>query len=161
MAGRAGGEPVGKRMSMTQVVASVDREVQVLELAKAGYTFQRIAKSVGYANSGSAYKAFQRALQKTIQPVADEYRALHLARHEHVIKANWEAMNRGDGEASRVIIAALKGIADLLGLNAPKEIKVNHELLSLADRVADGLSLNPADVLAEAERILVASGTTD
>lgn len=151
----------GEPMSSERRIDAIERQAQALELRKAGIDFRTIAGKLGYDGPAGAYQAVKSALKKTLQEPADEYRALHLARHEHIIRANWPAMLRGDEGAARVILAALKSVADLLGLNAPKEIKVNHELLSLADRVADGLSLNPADVLAEAERILVASGTTD
>jgi hypothetical protein len=151
----------GEPMSSVKMITAVEREAKVLEYVKAGWGFQEIADKLGYKWPSGAFNAFKRAMQKTIQVPADEYRALHLARYEQIIKVNYPGMLQRDPRATDHVLKSLKGIAELLGLNAPKEVKLSHELAAMADRVAEGLTLNSADVLAEAERILTASGTVD
>lgn len=145
-------------MTSAQRITAVEREAKVLELAKAGYTFRQIADELGYAGHSSAYKAFQRALAKTVQVPADEYRTLHLARLEEIVRTFYPMTIRGDMAAANRILRALTQIADVSGLNAAREVSIKHELTILAERVAGDLGLNTADIIAEAERIVAAAG---
>ena len=44
----------------------IDRELKVLELRRAGLTWQRIAEETGYANHTGAYAAYKRAMKRTL-----------------------------------------------------------------------------------------------
>ena len=63
-------------------------------------------------------------------------------------------MLASDPRATDAVLKAMKGLGDLIGMNVPKEVKIQHEHLALAERVAHDLGLNTADVIAEAERIV-------
>lgn len=151
---------LGESMTSERRLEAVDRQKTALELRKSGRTFPEIAEHLGISVAG-AHKAVQTALRKTLQEPADEYRALHVARYEQIIKTNWRGMLAGDPRATDAVFRAMKGIADTIGLNAPKEAKVVHEHMALAERVAADLGMNAADVLAEAERIVAAAGVAD
>ena len=56
----------------------VDKEVKVLELRRAGLTWQRIAEETGYSDHSGAYAAYKRAIKRTQQQPADELREQEL-----------------------------------------------------------------------------------
>ena len=111
-------------MTAERKVTAIQREAQVIELAKAGYTFREIADHLGYAGPSSAHHAFKRAMQKTIQPAADEYRKLQISQYTHLIKSNWRCAIVGDTDATSIVLRAMDGIAKLMGLNAPSKVNV-------------------------------------
>lgn len=124
---------LGKRMSSGQKVETVDREATVLELAKAGLTFREIGDHLDMSAAG-AHKAFQRGLRKTLQPAADEYRAIHLARLETIFRTHYPAMRRSDFAATDRCLKALASIAALLGLNEPARINITTLVAEAAEQ---------------------------
>ena len=64
-------EPMASENNDPEVV---EKERKVLELRRAGYTFDDIARSVGYASPSGAFYALERALTRTLQQPADELR---------------------------------------------------------------------------------------
>lgn len=81
------------------------RERQALELRMAGLTFDEIAKRVGYANKGSAKKAYDRAVSGAGlgDLTDDEWRDLELHRLERAHAAIWPKAARGDLAAVREV----------------------------------------------------------
>jgi hypothetical protein len=104
-----------QRIDLTEV------EVQVLELRKAGWTFERIAQRLGYANKSGAWKAYDRALTATLQEPADELRALERERLDALFGSMYEiAVTKGSARHAEVALKAMEQRARLLGLNAPE-----------------------------------------
>lgn len=137
---------------------AAERRRQALELRKAGVDFRTIADRLGYEGPSGAHKAVTTALKALTAEPAEELRALMLEQHRAMLKAIWPSVVRADLKAIDRAIRILAAIADLEGINAPKEIKVNHDMQALADRVAESLGLNTADIMAEAERIIAEAG---
>lgn len=116
------------------------RELQAIEMRKAGLSYHQIAQALGYANKGGAYKAVHRALRKWGQPVTDEYRVLELARYDAITARLWnKALGRPgrsggvnddgtvvepreeiepDYNALQFVMRAMEGRRRLLGLDA-------------------------------------------
>ena len=46
------------------------KEAKVLELRRAGFTFQRIAEEVGYATPSGAQRALERIMTRNVPPVS-------------------------------------------------------------------------------------------
>src|SRR5262245_40419937 len=68
------------------------RGSRALELRMAGATYSQIAQAIGYKSKASAYAAVERALAADMTRVADireEYRHLHLARLDRMLRAIW------------------------------------------------------------------------
>ena len=101
---------------------AVERQVRVLELAKAGYTFRQIAAEVGYTNPGQAHHAFKAALKAAVRPAADEYLELELQRLDAMFVPIWGAASRGSERAQRQALALMERRAAYLGLDAPKRL---------------------------------------
>lgn len=135
---------LGESMTSERRLEAVDRQRTALELRKAGHTFPQIAEHLGLSVAG-AHKAVQTALRKTLQEPADEYRALHLARYEQIIKTNWRGMLSGLSQPTDAVFRAMKGIADTIGLNTPQKV----DLTLIVKQTAEQLGLTPdeADAL--------------
>ena len=101
----------------------VDREIKVLELRRAGLTWQRISEEAGYADASGAYAAYKRAIKRTMQQPADELREQELDRIDRLQLALWPKAMKGDNASINTIVRLMERRARLLGLDKPIEIK--------------------------------------
>jgi hypothetical protein len=100
----------------------VDKEVRVLELRRAGLTWQRIAEQVGYADHTGAYAAYKRAIKRTQQQPADELREAEIDRLDRLQLAVWPRAMNGDNSSIVTILRIMERRAKLLGLDMPVKI---------------------------------------
>lgn len=142
------------RMDATQ------RQRQALELRMAGYGFDVIAERLGYSGPSGAHKAVTSALKKTIQEPADAVREMEVKRLDAMLAAIWVKVKQGNEYAIDRALKIMARRAAYLGLDAPKEVKVNHEMNAIAEQIAAEMGLNTADIIAEAERIVIAAGAS-
>jgi hypothetical protein len=75
--------------SLQQQLASRRTEAQALSLRQEGHSYDEIARQVGYANRGAAYKAVQRALLDVIRQPAEELRRIEMERLEEMLQVLW------------------------------------------------------------------------
>ena len=104
----------------------VDKEVKVLELRRAGLTWQRIAEETGYADHTGAYAAYKRAIKRTQQQPADELRETELDRVDRLQLALWPKAMKGDNASINTIVRLMERRARLLGLDTP--IKIQQDI---------------------------------
>ena len=110
-------------------ITAVEKQRIALELRMAGRTLAEIAKELGYANHTSALYAINTALQKTLQPTADDFRALTLERLTKVLQIHWPLMLNRDEKSTVLVLKAIKDMRELLGLDAPVKLDVMlHEI---------------------------------
>jgi hypothetical protein len=142
----------------------VDKEVKVLELRRAGFTWQRIAEQTGYADHTGAYAAYKRAIRRTQQQPADELREQEIDRIDRLQLAIWEDAMGGDTKAVLTIVRLMEMRAKLLGLDMP--IKIEQEITTWTggdsiDRavrdLAALLTANDADSTGESAMAVVIS----
>ena len=100
-------------------VAAHTRQLQALELRKAGATYQAIAEQLGYAHAKGAYKAVTSALKLTLREPADELRELEVARLDAMLLPLWRRVQSGDEKAVDRVLRIMERRARLLGLDAP------------------------------------------
>ena len=100
----------------------LDRELKVLELRRAGLTWQRIAVQVGYADHSGAYLAYKRALKRVIQQPAEELRQAEIDRLDRLQLAAWPKAMQGDNSAIATVLRIMERRAKLLGLDMPVKI---------------------------------------
>lgn len=101
-----------------------ERKAKALELRKSGMSHADIAQAIG-VSSPRVTQILQEELRKlAAQAAADavHVRALHRARLEAIVEAQWE--RRFDPENANTIARALDQIAKLDGLNAPTQSEV-------------------------------------
>jgi hypothetical protein len=109
-----------------QQIDLTEKEAAVLELRKAGWTFERIATHLGYASKSGAWKAFDRAMTATLQEPADELRRLECERLDTLFGAMYEiAVTKGSARHAEVCAGLMDRRAKLLGLDAPTRRVVN------------------------------------
>jgi hypothetical protein len=104
----------------------VDKEIKVLELRRAGLTWQRIADEVGYADHTGAYSAYKRAIRRTMQQPADELREQELDRLDRLQLALWPKAMKGDNASINTIVRLMERRARLLGLDTA--IKIQQDI---------------------------------
>jgi hypothetical protein len=148
-------------------IKAADKQVEALNLRRAGEDYEEIAQKVGYRAASGAWHAVRAALQRNIREPADEVRKLEVDRLDRLLGGIWEKAVAGDGEAIDRVLRIMKRRAELLGLDAPKNLKMEHSgevvLLDwdslvravpaeeLRDRIADQLERSILDPK-EAER---------
>lgn len=129
----------------------IEREREALALRRGGATYQGIATRIeGFGgNSGTAYRAVQRALRRTLQEPADDLRTLELERLDALHLAMWtKAMGGSLGAVDRVLRIAERR-ARLLGLDAP---------IRIDGRLMDATTAEVQELADELERQAFAAG---
>lgn len=104
-------------------VIATERLRLALQMRRLGHTYEEIAESCGYANASGAWKAIKKAESSVIR---DEGRALvnrQLSYIDYALSTCvMPQVKAGDLFAVDRMVALLKRQADLLGLDAPKEV---------------------------------------
>jgi len=116
----------------------IDKERRVLELRRAGATFDEIAKVVGYATPQGAYLAYHRAIKRVlVESGAEEALEAELDRCDRIQRAFWQQAMQGDTKAGLIVLRVMDRRAKYLGLDAPtkQQIEVtNYDAGSEVDR---------------------------
>jgi hypothetical protein len=68
-------------------ITAADRKARAVELRAAGYSFQAIADTLGYANPSGASKAYHAALRERPAQNVDQLRAEAQSRYEYLLAA--------------------------------------------------------------------------
>ena len=139
----------GTKSSPTRIRAH-QREERAVELRLKGKTFQQIANDLGYESRVSAYKAVMAAIKLSMREPALELVEITLQRLDALIAAVWVKAMAGDIQAVLAVLRIEKQRADILGLNAPKELDITLEATEIALREG----LDPAEVIAAAQDYL-------
>lgn len=132
-------------MSAEQLVEQAEKQRQALELRKAGATFEQIAKQLGYANGGGAYKVVQAGLKALVQQPADEVRQLEVERLDAMLRALWPDAMSGKPQVIDRCLGIMDRRAKLLGLDAPLRIEehvitedaIDAEMRRLSEQIAE------------------------
>lgn len=99
-----------------------ERAARALDLRKAGITWQAIADHLGYSDESGARKAVGRLLDRVDSEMAEEYRAVELARLDDLWRAWWPAALGRDEKATNILLRVHQARAKLLGLAMPDKL---------------------------------------
>jgi hypothetical protein len=113
----------GKKHEKTPTPEVLDRELAVVELRRTGETWDRIARVIGYASAAGAYKAYKRAVVRTLQQPTDELRDMELDRLDRLQRAYWKDAIDGNHKSAEFVLKLIGKRAELLGLDAPQKIQ--------------------------------------
>jgi len=117
---------VESQMSPRRAQAAV-KQAEALKLRQAGASYEQIARQVGYQSAGGAWRALRKALERLHnRESAEEVRQLELSRLDRLILAVWKNAIDGNGDAIDRVLRIMKRRAELLGLDAPKQVKMDH-----------------------------------
>lgn len=128
----------------------LDKERRVIEMRRAGATFDDIARALGFSNGSGAWQAYQRAMKRALTEAGtEEIRQLELDRLDRLQGAVWNDAMRGDRSAIQTVLKILDRRARYLGLDAPirQEVKVEQ--------------VDPASIDAEVARLVAMLGESD
>jgi hypothetical protein len=106
------------------------KELKVLDLRRAGFTFQRIAEEVGYATASGAQRALERIMTRNLPQAPEEFRWQELDRLDRMQVALWPRAMKGDDKAINTIVRLMERRARLVGIDAPTKIQaevVNYD----------------------------------
>lgn len=123
------------------------REEKAVELRLRGKTFQEIADELKYASRASAYNAVMTAIKISMREPTLELVEITLQRLDRLADAAWDKAMSGDVQAIVAVLRVEKQRADLLGLNAPKELDITLEAAEIAAKEG----LDPDDVVKAAQ----------
>jgi hypothetical protein len=127
----------------------IDKERQVLELRRAGATFDDCARAVGYATPQGAYLAFHRALKRTLVAAgSEEMREQELDRLDRLQRSVWPNALQGDLSAVATVLRIMDRRAKYLGLDAAIKHDVTVE------------NVDPTSIDAEVARLAAMLGDT-
>ncbi|WP_327333709.1 hypothetical protein [Streptomyces anulatus] len=147
----------------TRTLTTAEREAEAARLRSLGWTYQRIADHLGWANKGDAHHAVSKVLRDTVQEAGDELRALELTRldrleiaanevleREHVTVSNGRIVVLGESPLpdDAPVLAAIDRLlkiqerrARLLGLDAPtkQNISISPERAAALEQLVEEL----------------------
>jgi hypothetical protein len=105
-------------------VSLADRQRRAVDLRSAGATYQQIAQALGYAGTGSAWKAVHAALRRQEYESVAELRQLQGDRLDTALRAVWPRVVTGDDGAIATMLRIEKRRAALFGLDAPTKQEI-------------------------------------
>ena len=98
----------------------IEKERRVIELRRAGVTYDVIAQEVGYSNASGAYHAYTRALKRTLREAGtEELREQEADRLDRLQRFAWGSAAQGNLKAIETIVRIMGRRARLLGLDMP------------------------------------------
>lgn len=148
-------------MGERQQRAKIERQREVAKFRLRGVTDQRhIAAQLGVSQPTISRDFAELDVHFQAEADADirAAKGIDLARLDAMIDAIWSEAMKGDAKTWHIdrILKCLERRAALLGLDAPqkREESLHITLQRLAATVAQELDLEPAELVAEAERII-------
>lgn len=96
---------------------AAERQAKALELRKAGWTYDRIADAVGYANRGSAQRAVEAALDKITREPAQQLLTLQLEQLGEMWAGVYEQATKGDVFAIDRALKIMERTGKLAGID--------------------------------------------
>lgn len=132
---------------------TIERERRVLELRRAGATFETIANTLGLSHRSDAAKICKRAMARPLIEPARELRQLEATRLDELQYAVWNKALNGDLDAFDRVLKVMERRAKLFGLDHSAKI-AEAQLALEADKVrliamAFGKALDQVDLTAE------------
>jgi hypothetical protein len=143
--------------------ALLAKEMKVLDLRRAGFTFMRIAEEVGYRQASGAQRAYERVIARDKPQATEEHRWQELDRLDRMQVALWPRAMKGDDKAINTIVRLMERRARLVGIDAPTRIQaevVNYD----GNRDIDGdieRIVNIIRGVGSSEPLEVESGTSE
>lgn len=109
-------------------LAAHARHMRAIELRIGGASFEQIARSLGYANKGAAYKAVHAGMTEQRREKSNLLRKIENARLDRLWLAMFPLAQRGDMRAASVCVRISKRRCELLGIDRPKNVNVQAKV---------------------------------
>jgi hypothetical protein len=115
----------GSVKSSPRSIAVRERDLQCVELRKAGATWQSIADTLKYAGPGHAYEQFMIVMKDYPREDVETAREIISDRYEAMIRALWPKVLKGDVWAIDRVTRISEAQAKLLGANRPEKLELS------------------------------------
>lgn len=120
-------DKIQTRKAQTQKqVERVAKQLQAVEMRLAGYSFDQIAQSLGYAHRKGAERLFKAALQAGLREPAAEARQQEILRLERLLRAVWPHALSGSLEHVEQAAKLSGRICTLKGLDLPQKVALTN-----------------------------------
>jgi hypothetical protein len=122
--------PKGNTPALTPDQA--ERYARVLDLRRAGFTFDTIAREVGYAGRQGAKEAYDAAIKRMGREATDDLRVLENERLDDLWRRAYARMNSAESnddfaKLQQTMIRISQRRSGLMGLDAPRQVEVTGE----------------------------------
>lgn len=120
--------------STAKNIETQEKTLKILELRKAGLTWDRIAEKLGYSERGAPYKLWKKAIETATRESATEALELELQRLDDMFLGFWAKARTGHGPSADRALRIMERRASLLGLNSAQKVELSGtlgELLAL------------------------------
>lgn len=81
-----------------------EKKIRAVELFAEGHSYSEIAKTVGFTNRGSAYRAVMKGLSTYGDPRIEDLRAREFNRLDRLLNGVWDRAISGDLQATEVAL---------------------------------------------------------
>lgn len=128
-----------------------ERELQAVELRKAGFNYRQIGELLGVSHvaAGKAVKRALKTYSEQTKEATDDFRQLELERLDELNLAFWPKAVAGDIQAAKLILRVVEQRSRLLGLEAPRPlVAIDQRQVRFGDRLipAEYTPLEPQKV---------------
>ena len=130
-------------------IAAMEKQVQALELRKAGATFEQIGKALAMSPQ-NAYASVDAALKRLQREPAEQVLALELERLDAMLIAVFKAAKAGDLQSINSVLAIQGRRTRYLGLDAPVKSE-NKTDLNSGGVLVIGATMTPEEWDAQAK----------
>lgn len=96
-----------------------EKRLRCLELRKAGWPYEQIAREEGYRSRAGAFRAVSRLLESMAEEPAECVRKIELERLSSLLTAIWPKASQGDLEAIDRVLAIHERICAITGIDGP------------------------------------------
>jgi len=129
---------LGNHLKKNQVV-KVERDDEIWELRKQGYSLRDIARNVGLGHV-QVWRRLKAREEQILSPNIEAYRELQNERIEAAVKALWSKIEAGDVPSVLALVRLMERQAKLYGLDAPPKpvtlsVEGNHAWNQIMDAV--------------------------
>lgn len=161
----------GRRRKLTPLMeskkeAAREKQVQALELRKAGATYNEIAQALQYANPSSAKKAVDRAMSRTVVESSTEIILLDLQRLDELQKRCMAQLrNKNDlGQVDRILRImqqryAIAGISEAAAQTVREAMGITTQITTNNTQLV--IQVNPNSEEAFVRKMMAASGLSE
>jgi hypothetical protein len=102
------------------------RRAQAVELRTQGWTYERIAVELGYANRGTVFHIVSEALRAHTAEAVGELRNLEVERLDSLQLAVWHKAMEGDVPSAIAAVRCIMARCRLLGLEGPSMLRAEE-----------------------------------
>ena len=92
------------------------KALEALQLRKAGYSYDKIAKALGFSDRSGAYYCVKDAIAAITAEAAEEVRSLELERLDELMLSHWDAAQT-DPKVGEFVLKVMARRAKYLGLD--------------------------------------------